>query len=215
MRAYTRWTDEELAALRELAAEGLTATAIAYQLRARYGRSLPSTYHQIARAGGVEALRGGRVFRMRSQRQLAELFGEDPKLVRIWVERGWLDVLRYRRRRTRERRGGPTMLISDIALQAFLAVEAAWPSYDPACIADPDWRAEAERLRAAAGGGWVRVADLARQLHYTPTGFRRAWSSYPYARRVTQWRGDNYLWAPDVPAFVAWVQTPNRGRRAA
>lgn len=214
-RVYRRWTDQEFAALRDLAAEGLNPTAIAYQMQREYGRPLAGTYHQIARLGGVEALRGERQFLVRSQRQVAELFGEDPKLVHIWITRGWLKADRYRpRRKTERRNGGPTKLISEFALLAFLAVPEAWPSYDPARIEDPDLRAEAERLRAEAGGGWVKVADLARQLHYTPWGLRRAWVAYPYERRVTQWRRDHYLWAPDVPAFVAWVRTPNRRRAA-
>lgn len=215
-REYRRWTEEEIAALYDLAAEGLPLMAIAHQMLRQYGRALSGTLHKVYQAGGIAALRGNRQFLVRSQRQVAALFDEDPKLVRIWIDRGWLKADRYRSKRRAERRhGGPTKLISELALLAFLAVPEAWPSYDPARIADPDLRAEAARLRAEAGGGWVKVADIARQLHYTTWGLRRAWASYPHPRRVTQWRGDNYLWAPDVPAFVAWVQTPNRRREAA
>lgn len=212
-RPGTRWKAEELATLYELAAEGLPLTAVAYQLRARHGRSVAAAYRKIAYLGGVAELRGACQFRTHSLKGAAALLGVDIKTARRWVDRGWLAAGHYRRRRRTERRGGPVMLISDSALHAFLAVEEAWPSYDPARIADPDLRAEAEQLRAAAGGGWRKVTDLMRACAYSPAGACRYLAAYGGPKRITTWQKAAYLWAPHAPAFVAWVLDPSRDQR--
>lgn len=208
------WTEEELAALRELAAEGLPPAAIGYQMRARYGRSAKATKNKIIELGGVDALRGERTFFQHSLGGVCRLMGEDISTVSTWVQRGWLEATRYRRRRKAERTSGPMYLVADTALHAFLSVEAAWPSYNPAQIADPDLRAEAERLRAEAGGGWVKGVDLMRELCYCAHDAARMIHGYPGEKRTLMWKSAIYLWAPHVPAFVAWVRAGVRRRAA-
>lgn len=213
----SRWTAQERADLRDLLEQGYgIVDAVRLFRRVHPHRSERGAMHQ---AGLLLGYRGGErlavsVLRVRSQREVSALMGVDPKTVATWVERGWLQVARTRPvRRTEWRRGGPTVLIHDTDVDAFLRHPPAWPSFDPARIADPDWRQAAEEARAAAGGRWVAVADVVGEAGYTRHLASRFIHTYPGAVALTEWRKTHFLWSGDVPAFVSWLRYPGRRPR--
>lgn len=139
---------------------------------------------------------------------LAVVFSTTATKVRRWLRSG---ALVGQRNRTEKRRAPQQrkVLITEQAVLDFLAVRAEWPSYDPADITDPDLRAEALRLRAEAGGHWLKLADWARARGYTPAAAQQ-WvaagvlPAITYGRVLYGWSADLDGWQPPPGWSVAW-----------
>lgn len=158
-RVRRRWTAEEDDQLRHLIEQGWSTRRIAGVLQ----RSIIGVYRRAAtRWGGVDVLRH-RLFAVRSGREMLALMGVQKHTMRLWIQRRWLRAHRGYGRRSRDT-SRLRLLVSDEALDEFLAVRDAWATWSPADITDPDWRHRAEELRAKAGGRWWRTDELAAQL---------------------------------------------------
>lgn len=148
VRTQVRWSDVEDAELEQLIRDGYAIADIARRLK----RSPRSIAHRLARRDRsvrTERTRGAVI--VRSLEEVACLFGVHHSVVRRWLRRGWLRRAGDARRvTTRTRR---VTLIHDVDIVDFLGVAAAWPSYDPARIGDPDLRAIAYEARNVVRDG--------------------------------------------------------------
>lgn len=174
---------------------------------AQTGLTRGQFHKRLKRAGlGIRDIRGS-LMQVRSATAVGQLFGVDVGVVGNWIRFRLLaaqraPVLPSRKRKTR--RGGRVgnrthMHITDSALMDFLALRKSWVCWEPAQITDPDWRSEAERLRAAATGHWEQANLLSRQLGYSD-GVVAAWI-------------DRGVWPVETTTYgpYRYVWVPNRG----
>ena len=148
-KTYRPWTATEDQQLLELLRDGASLPVIATRLN----RSRLAVLTHCDRLGGIEWLRypsdGVQVRRIK---EVARLFGVDPKTVDLWVRRKWLEG-----KRTSRKRAAHT-LISDLALTVFLANWRAWYTWEPEQITDPDWRTQALWERKRSTQQWLSAA---------------------------------------------------------
>jgi transposase len=169
---------------------GREPSSLEINFRKRYGKT-------------IREVRSGEIA-VRSQRQVALLFNVRECTVRYWAEMKWLEVRRNpRKKRSRKqlndgRKVGDRReyLIHDDAILSFLKVRAAWPSYEPAEITDRYWREEAEEIRAAAGGRWVKAISLAPQL-CVAIGTLTNWLAHNRWPVETTMFNGWFVWIPD------------------
>lgn len=156
---HRRWTADEDDQLRHLISQGWSTRRIAGVLR----RPIDGVYRRAAhRYGGIDALRH-ELFAVRSGREMLTLMGIQQHTLKLWIARGWLRAHRGYGRKSRNT-ARLRLLVSDDALDAFLAIRDAWVTWEPGQMTDADWRARAEEVRAKAHGRWVRTDTLAREM---------------------------------------------------
>lgn len=197
---------ERLALAVELIQDGVPMAEVAQAINVPSVRALRwHLYRHGVRVRKVLRSPASRVFSMEA---LAIIFSTTTTKVRRWVRFG---ALKGRRNRT-EKQHSPQqrkMLITEQAVLDFLAVREQWPSWEASDITDPDLRAEAERIRAEAGGHWVMLADWAREQGYSATAARQ-WVSagllvvHTYGRVYYVWSTDMDGWQPPAGWSVAW-----------
>ena len=211
------WTQEEDSDLKELIAEGYGIYSVVRKFRNRHNRTQPAIINRIDRLGGLDTLRAPRtILRIRSQDQTAELFGIDSHTVGIWIRQGWLKAEYSRRRKQRERKGGPKALITDAAILDFINLPDAWPAYTPDRITDRIWQEVAHEARTFT---WVKARGLARAWGFAPQGFSRYINECAHDLRITTWGKAIYVHPDDVPVLKTWIDLPaprpKRERKAA
>ncbi|HEX6292967.1 MAG TPA: hypothetical protein VFZ66_27535 [Herpetosiphonaceae bacterium] len=149
------WSPTDDEELQRLVQNGLPLFQVAKQLN----RSYAAVCQRTERFGGVRAMRG-QTIQVRSLLGVARLFGVPDKLPDLWRRHGWLTARRNddaRRPKAKKR----TYLVTDAAIQEFLAVHDGWATWEPRTIRDPIWRAEAEAIRAQATGTWLTYPEIA------------------------------------------------------
>jgi hypothetical protein len=149
-----RWTPDEVQQLDRLVRAGQPVHVIARKL----GRPDWALYNRrdlVKRRRGVVFERGA----------LARLFGVDDASVAVWQRHGWLPMTRNGVNAVKTGRRGPhsraPYLITDTAIEAFLANRATWYAWDPDAITDPTWQALALTLRTQADGRWLTTEEAA------------------------------------------------------
>lgn len=156
------WTPEEADQLRNLIACGWSVRRCSGVL----GRPIGGVYHWLLRHGGIDAMRHT-TFATRSGREVAAMLGVSYRLVRRWIDWGWLRAHRnYARQSRRAKR--LRFLVPDEALEDLLASPRSWLYWSPEQIADRDWREVADQMRLRHGGGqfWTTLAlARARGVH--------------------------------------------------
>lgn len=157
------WTRDDIDHVQEMLEDGYSVRTIAIAL----GRTPHAILYAIRNHSPhktIDAIRNQPLIAVRSQRQVAVLFGTSSRRVAHWVSRGWL-VARYNDPRGAHSRGGRRrkLLITDVAIHTFLSTQAAWHTYEVDQITDPDWRQRAHDLRqlSYAGGRWVSIREYA------------------------------------------------------
>lgn len=212
-RAYAPiFTAADRERIRELAQAGYSVTRIGRAL----GRSYGSIVHEIGRMGGIKALRSDPLSRVRTPAEVGMLFDLSKRTIDKWVALKWIGSSRNTAPRKHRRR--TDRLITDDAILLFMERREHWPAWDPSRITDADWRDHAKDLRAAAGGEWLGLAEVAQR-----TGLRYAQISRWFRTgRLAGYRvvryGKNkgyacYIWSADVDAITARMrQDPRTGR---
>lgn len=172
------WKVTEVRELDGLIRKGTATHIIARKL----GRPIWALHnrHDLARK------RRGVVYR---REEVARLFGVDGASVAAWQTHGWLP--RTRNGANQEQRAEAEQqsyaafykelfpsfegehaappasrkhahyLLTDTAIEAFMANRATWYAWDPAAITDPAWRSLAETLRAQSDGHWLTTEEFA------------------------------------------------------
>lgn len=203
-RAYGRaWTEDERAELESLLMEGMPIKRIAKRLR----RGIPAIYSQISRRGGsVRAIRTAIGLGVRSACKVGRLLGVADTTVALWIERGWLtarrdNTWRDHNKAKARKHGRPHYLVTDEALMNFMAVRAAWPSWQVERIKDEDWRTYAADIRAA--GAWLSTLAVAARYHYTDSTVNGWYQRGEMAGVATVvWRQTRYFWSADLEHFI-------------
>ncbi len=172
--------------------------------------------------------------------ELARLLGVDDAVVAIWQRRGWLPRTRngayaaeiadaqdkdYEAWR-RELEPGfvavrdvhdpvtpgkmASYLITDTAIEAFLANRATWYAWEPKNITDPAWKALAETLRAQSSGRWLTTTEVADRLGVV-IGTAYMWHERGWTEGLTIARYGTHLywWSEDLDH---WTQPSERVR---
>ncbi|MEI8165506.1 MAG: hypothetical protein WCG26_03970 [Chloroflexales bacterium] len=208
-RGRRHWTRAEDETLQDLVGCGWSTRRIAGVLR----RPITSIYTRARRWGGIDALRH-RLFAVRSGREIRDLMGVRIHILHLWIDRGWLRVHRAYGRKSRNARR-LRMLIPDEALDALLAKREGWPTWEPAQIADRDWRARAEEYRANAGGRWVRADTLAKELR-VPVRVAQTWVQawvYVGTRPTIKVGGCWHVWVHDGDKLDVLITLQRKKRR--
>lgn len=197
------------------------------RIEQRFGLRPRTARYAVARAGfTLTELRRMPLSRVRTQREVAALFGVLVSRVQGWLAARAIKVKRrqpYPAARRRTRRGRPLgnrtrVHITDQVLSGFIADRAWWMTWDPARITDPEWRAEALRLREAAGGCWVTTQELSEALHYDARTIRGWITSGRWPVEVMRREGRWYVWKPaggivPVPLAMAGISPVPTGWR--
>lgn len=212
-RRYHRWTEDDRADIVDRLQAGETLPTVA---RA-YGVSTSALSARLARWGlTVDAVRAATVA-ARPLRQVAALMGVGDSVVGTWIARGLLRARRNGRKPASARRQNAAgravgdrrhLFVHDLDLLAFLSERRAWPSWEPAAITDPSWREAAEEARRAAGGRWVRAADLAARWHYTRGQGERWVRTGRIAGETVRWGLAYYVWEPDGAPLALAPERP-------
>lgn len=190
------WTADEQYSVLEYLDRGWSVRKIAANMP---GRSAEAICSWVERRGyQLKSLR-----RKYSLAELGRLFGvSDDKISKVWIKRGWLaasyDKIPRRQRRGKQYRRH--IYVEYDALMDFLDYRPAWPYWQPAWITDPDWREAAEDCRAAAGGHWLSVADVAQRYHYCTTPVQ-SWIRAGLLK-ATKSAYAYYIWSTDLDGFV-------------
>lgn len=190
----------------DLIQAGMPMAEVASALGVRNVRALRARLYQHGiQVRAVLAAPATRVF---SADQVATLFSATGTKVRRWVRTGTLVARRNEGeswRIPKQRK----LLITEQSVLDFLALRKEWPSWEVADVTDCDLQAEAARLRAAAGGQWLRLADWARAHGYTP-GAAQQWVAVgllpvlTYGRVFYVWSTDLENWQPPAGWSTAW-----------
>jgi DNA-binding transcriptional MerR regulator len=209
---HRRWTLADREQINDLVQQGRNLVQIAQALRV----SEAALERALLRWGlTLRGLRRQEV-QVRTLDGVADLLGVPRPRVRHWVAKGWLKARRNgtKNRSAKQigRHGGRIgdrrhARINDLDIQDFLALRAAWPSWEPAAIPDPLWREEAEELRRAAGGRWVKLSELAQRWHYSPKSAPQWLRSGRWPVEHTSWANATYIWETDG---VALLRPPER-----
>lgn len=209
-RAYAPvFTDADRERIVELAQQGYSVARISRALKRTYA----STIHEIARLGGIRALRREETSRVRTPAEIGVLFTRTKHTVDKWVRLGWIDSTRNGRS-VRSLR--PCRLITDEGIQCFLAKRAYWPAWHPADITDPDWQAYAQEVREEAGGDWVPLKTVAHQTGIRHTHLCAWWRAGKLTRFTTLSYGtgarghEYFIWSADVPAVATAMREDRR-----
>jgi DNA-binding transcriptional ArsR family regulator len=223
------WKKAEVAELDRLIRQGKPAHVIARKL----GRPLWAIYNRrdvTKRRRGVVYGRG----------ELARLFGVDDNVPAIWQRHGWLPHTRngaYAAQQTDAQQQAyaawrrelepalvsvredtdpitpgrmASYLITDTAIEAFLANRDTWYAWDVADITDPAWRKLAETLRAQSTGRWLTTEEVAARLGVV-VGTVRMWHERGWTEGLTVARYGIHLywWSTDLDH---WTQPGERRR---
>lgn len=185
------WSTDEDNLLCDMIQEGKSLRAIARKL----GRTETAVLIRAKREhGGMTWLKNA-WFAPMTLRDVARLFGLScSKRAAWWIQQGWLRGTRHGRRR------GYTWRVSQGAILDFLVVREVWMAWDPALMTDPDLRAEAVRLRAEAGGHWIKLATWAKDRGFSvKTGYK--WVGAGLLSGV-KYNNHWYIWSADLERFV-------------
>lgn len=172
------WTEEELRELDRLIRQGKSVQAIA--------KTLDRPFWAIYNRHELAERRKGVVF---GHQEIARLFGVDKGIPAIWQRHGWLPSRRngaYAHVQAYEEQRGyeawrqdfePTFrvreeprskpgrmaayLITDTAIEAFMANRDTWYAWNVADITDPAWRALAQTFRAQTPERWLTTEEFA------------------------------------------------------
>lgn len=138
-----------------------------FQIAREIGATPHSVRNYIQRhLGGMTAWRYSDDLPIRSASGVARLFGVAPAVVSHWIANGHLRATRNHSIAARKRDSGRRQfVIQHEDVLAFLAYRPAWMLWQPSQITDETLRMEAQRLRAAADGEWIKIQSLAR-AHY-------------------------------------------------
>jgi len=223
------WKKDELRELDRLIRQGKPAHVIARKL----GRPTWAIYNRhdlTTRRKGVVFGRG----------EVARLFGVDDAIPAIWQKRGWLprthngagaaqQADEQRREyeawrselepsfvsvRDEDQSVKPgrmaAYLITDTAIEAFLANRATWYAWSPASITDPAWKALAETLRAQTTERWLTTEEVADRLGVV-VGTVHMWHQKGWTDGLTVVRYGTHLywWSEDLDH---WIQPSERRR---
>lgn len=188
--AARRWSPEEDDQLRHLIVCGWSVRRIAGVLN----RSIHAIYWRVGRWGGMDALRHT-TFAVRSASEVARLMAVPARDVKRWIERGWLRAHRNYARRSR-RVARLRFLVSDEALEDFLADSQTWATWQVEAITDPDWRQFAAEARSQGQGAWIDTTAYAERegiaLRTAQVRIRRlAHMQHPEVQRFA---GRWYIW---------------------
>jgi len=188
MRVRSPWSADEDDQLRFLILCGWSVRRCAGVLR----RSVGGIYYRVSRWGGLDTLRH-HTFAVRSGREVSALLGVPYRVVKLWIDNGWLRAHRnYARRSRRAKR--LRFLVSDDAILDLLAMPRSWLYWTPAKIADKDWHEQACQVVQAHNGArfWTTEA-LARQREVS----RRSVQTWVTRHHESACRvnGHWYLWA--------------------
>jgi hypothetical protein len=221
------WKKVEVVELDRLVRQGKPAHIIARKL----GRPTWAIYNRhdlIARRKGV----------VYGHQQIARLFGVDKGIPAIWQKHGWLPRTRngayaaqqadeqrqeydaffrelepgFVSVRDEERSVTPgrmaAYLITDTAIEAFMANRATWYAWEPANITDGAWRALAETLRAQTDGRWLTTQEVADRLGVV-VGTAHMWHQRGWTEGLTVARYGPHLywWSEDLER---WTQPSAR-----
>jgi hypothetical protein len=221
------WKVAEVRELDRLVRQGKPAHVIARKL----GRPTWAIYNRR----DLTKRRRGVVY---GHQQIARLFGVDKGIPAIWQRHGWLPRTRngaYAAQQADEQqqsydawrselepgfvsmRDEPqpitpgrmaTYLITDTAIEAFLANRATWYAWDPSNITDPAWRALAETLRAQTDGRWLTTQEVADRLGVV-VGTAYMWHERGWTEGLTIARYGTHLywWSEDLDT---WTQPSAR-----
>lgn len=155
-----------------------------------------------------------------SMSDLEQIMGVSRWAVAVWQKQEWITPQPAKDTSNRKRRSGIYHRITRREMVSFLTIRAAWPSYHPDRINDPELRQTAEMLRRNARGRWVslrEVADMACVEVTCITGRRKNgwladWEWTGYGRGI-------YLWMPDGSVLPPYIERPKNAwmqkRRAA
>jgi hypothetical protein len=131
-----------------------------------------------------------------SARDVARVLGKKcGKSVTSWIELGWLPA------RNAGGEGHHALWrIQWDDLTAFMERREHWMAWDPARIDDPAFREWAQELRAAAGGTWLSIGEVARRYcvdeRAVNAWIRKGWLP---ATRYGNW----WFWSADIEGWVA------------
>lgn len=203
LRPWTPADDEQLI---ELICDGVGMHRIARKL----DRTHRAVKTRLEHHGGIAAIRS-LLHSPLPILDVARLFGVHHHRVQRWVHWGWLTTKRGRRKHE------PRLILQE-SIAAFIANPRYWMAWEPKHMTDPDWRAEAERLRAEADGFWVPLNDwtVARGYH---NAYASKWVRSGLIPAVHEL--DRYwVWSTDLEQFTpptAPCRQPGalRSRRAA
>jgi hypothetical protein len=174
------WKKTEVQELDRLVRQGKPAHVIARKLK-RPTWAIYNRHDLTERRRGVVS----------GREEVARLFGVDKNIPAIWQKHGWLPRTRngayaaqqadeqrqeydaffrelepgFVSVRDEERSVTPgrmaAYLITDTAIEAFMANRATWYAWEPADITDLAWRALAETLRAQTNDRWLTTEEFA------------------------------------------------------
>lgn len=139
-----------------------------------------------------------------SARDVAKLVGKKcSKSVVYWIEQGWLPA------RNAGGAGHHALWRGQWDdLTAFLEQREHWMAWDAEAVTDLPLREWAQELRAAAGGRWLSIGEVARRYCVDSRAvnqwIRRGWLS---ATRYGNW----WVWSADLEGWVAPCERPRAG----
>jgi hypothetical protein len=171
LRTKRRWTYEEEREMVDALRHGHSIAKVAHMMQ----RPINAITHCALRYGGIRVIRSGpeateRLLAVRTESEVARLFGISRDRVHRWIKYGYL---RYNRRSyvAKERNGIQRKYhyrITDEAVMDFIGMRDYWMLWNPEKLQDSDWQSYANERRNEEPGFWISAVRFARERNYHP-----------------------------------------------
>lgn len=139
---------------------------------------------------------------------LEQVMGIPESTVERWRDEEWItpQLTKEVGGRRRSRRS-VRQLVTRRDMVDFLTIRAAWPSYQPSNINDPELRQAAEMMRCSARGRWVPLSDVADMagIYFTRVA-RRMKNGWLADWEWTTIGRARYLWMPDGSMLPPYIE---------